>query len=86
MHAEEVIRLYEAPEAVFQHRLILINVNKTMDDASDDKALYDAVRYSWKISPEKAREAEYILAVRRGLIIGAFKAEEWLSGTKRELP
>ena len=86
MHAEEVIRLYEAPEAVFEHRLILINVNKTMDDASDDKALYDSVRYSWKISPEKARKAEYILAVRRGLIIGAFKAEEWLPGTKENFP
>jgi hypothetical protein len=86
MHAEEVIRLYEADEAVFQHRLILINVNKTVDDSTDEKDLYDAVRYSWKISPKKARQAEYVLAVRKALIIGAFKAEQWLPGTKENFP
>ena len=82
MHAEEVIRLYEAQEAVFRHRVILINVNKT----GDEEELYDAVRYSWKISPEKAQKAEYVLAVRRGLIIGAFVAKKWLLGTKENFP
>jgi uncharacterized protein len=86
MHAEEVIRLYEAPEAVFQHRLILINVNQTIDDTSDDTDLYNAVRYSWKISPKKATQADYVLAVRKRLIIGAFKAEKWLLGTHENFP
>lgn len=31
MHAAEIVRLYEAPEADFQHKLILINVNRTSD-------------------------------------------------------
>lgn len=82
MHAKEVIRLYEAPEAVFKHKLILINVNRS----NEEQDLYDAVRYAWKISPSKARRADYVLAVRRGLIIGAFKAEEWLSATKENFP
>jgi len=86
IHAEGVISLYEAPEAALKHRLILINVSRTVDDETTDKELYDAVRFSWKISPEKARRAEYILAVRKGLIIGAFEAEEWLPGTQENFP
>ncbi len=79
MHTNEVIRVYEAPEAVFKHKLILINVNKS----NEDRELIDAVRYVWKISPDRGRKADYVLAVRRGRIIGAFKAEEWLRATKR---
>lgn len=82
MHAEEVICLYEAPEAVFRHNLMLINVNKS----SEEEDLYDAVRYAWKVSLEKARKVDYVLAVRRGLIIGAFKATEWLPATKEYFP
>ena len=77
MHADEVVRIYEAPEAKFQHNLILINVNRS----SDDQELYDAVRYAWKISPAKARKFDYVLAVRRGLIIGVFKPRDWLPAT-----
>jgi hypothetical protein len=82
MHAEEVIRAYEAPGAVFKHRVLLINVNKS----SEDLDLYDAVRFAWKISPSKARACDYVLAVRRGLIIGVFKADEWLPATTQNFP
>jgi len=82
MHADEVIRLYEAPVVDFQHDVILINVNKS----SEDQDLLDAVRYAWRISPDKARKFDYVLAVRRGLIIGAFKAKEWLPATKENFP
>lgn len=82
MHADEVIRLYAAPEAQFRHSVMLINVNRS----SEDQDVYDAVRYSWKVSPRKARKAEYVLAVRRGLIIGVFIAEQWMEGTKENFP
>lgn len=83
MHAEEIARMYEAPEAVFQHRLILINVNKT----SEQEDLIDAVRYAWKISPDRADKAEYVLAVRKGLIIGAFQVlGKWLPATAEHFP
>ncbi len=55
--------------AVFRHKLILINVNRTGKDPKI--SLYDALRYSWKISPIRAEKADYVLAViegtRRGL-------------------
>lgn len=82
MHAGEIIREYEAPEAQFLHNVILINVNKS----SADQDLLGAVRYAWKISPIKARKSDYVLAVRKGLIIGAFKATEWLPATKENFP
>jgi len=83
LHAAEIVRFFEAPEAEFQHKLILINVNKT----SGEEELIDAVRYAWKIDPLRADKAEYVLAVRRGLIIGAFEVEgEWLPATRKNFP
>jgi uncharacterized protein len=82
MHAEEVLRAYEAPEARFRHNVILININRS----SEDQEPYDAVRYAWKISPIKALKFDYVLAVRRGLIIGVFKAKEWLPATIEHFP
>src|ERR1039458_5266860 len=81
-HADEIINRYEPPEAVFQDKVMLINVNKS----SEDQDLYDAVRYAWKVSCERAEKCEYVLAVRRGLIIGVFKAEKWLRATKDNFP
>ena len=83
MHAAEIVRFFEAPEAEFRHKLILITVNKT----SGEEELIDAVRYAWKIDPLRADKAEYVLAVRRGLIIGAFEVEgKWLPATTEYFP
>jgi hypothetical protein len=83
MHALEVITEYEAPIAKPQHRLLLINVSRSIDQHDD---LLDAVRFAWKVDRNKASSAEYILAVRRGLIIGAFVADEWLAATEEHFP
>jgi hypothetical protein len=82
MHAKEIVRKYEAEEAVFQHDVILINVNRS----SEDRELIDATRYCWKISRQKAAKADYVLAIRRGLIIGAFVAEDWLPAIPKNFP
>lgn len=83
MHTEEVIRLYEAPQADFRHKLILVWVN----DTSDDRELIDAARYAWRVSPDRANKAQFVLAVRRGLIIGAFRVKgRWLKATLKNFP
>ena len=82
MHAAEIVARYEAPVAEPHHKLILINVNRS----SEDEDLLDAVRYAWKIDPKKARQADYVLAVRRGMIIGAFRASQWLNATPANFP
>lgn len=72
MHANQVIERYQAKEPVFQHKAILININRT----ASEKDIYEAVRYAWKLDPKKASKAEVVLAVLQGLIIGAFVADK----------
>jgi hypothetical protein len=49
MHAREIVNRYCAEPAVFSHKAIMINVNKTATDMS----LYEATRFAWKISKAK---------------------------------
>jgi hypothetical protein len=85
MRKREIIQLCEtAEEAVFPkgEKLLLICVNKTIEIEDEAYKLLDRVRYSWKISPRRAEEAKYVLAVAHGLIVGVFEADEWLPATK----
>jgi hypothetical protein len=82
MHAKEIIDRYAAEPAEFRHKAVLINVNRSATEMS----LYEAVRHSWVISPLKANQAEIILAVRQGLIVGAFVADQWLKATAANFP
>lgn len=82
MHALEIIRRYAAEPAVFQHRVMLISVNRSAADAS----LYEATRYAWKVSLPKAKHAEVILPTRQGLIVGAFVAFQWVEATAENFP
>ena len=82
MHANQIVERYEAPEADFKHKAILITVNRT---AGQRESVYAAVRYAWKIDPSRA-ENRVIFAVRQGLIIGAFIAEKWLPATTENFP
>jgi uncharacterized protein len=82
MHAREIIRRYSAEPAVFRHKAILISVNRSAAETS----LYEATRYAWKISRRKAMQADVILATQRGLIVGAFVADDWLDATAENFP
>ncbi len=76
-HAKGIINRYATELAVFQHKALLISVNRSIADAS----LYDAVRCAWKISEKNAKQAEVILATVQGIIKGAFVADQWLEAT-----
>jgi hypothetical protein len=82
MHAKEIIRRYAAKPAVFQHKALLISVNRSAAETS----LYEATRYAWKISRSKAKQAQVILATLQGLIVGAFIADDWLAATAANFP
>ncbi|MBX9862344.1 MAG: hypothetical protein K2Y42_06280 [Hyphomicrobium sp.] len=83
MHAKQIIERYAAPETVFRHSALLITVNKSVLERD---SVYDAVRYAWKLDPRKARQADLIMAVERGLIIGVFVADEWHPATPVHFP
>lgn len=60
----------------------MISVNRTLMDTD----LYDAVRFSWRVSVERARKAQVILATLRGTVRGVYIADEWLKFTRENLP
>jgi len=83
MHARQAIEQYEAKEAAFEHKAILININRS---AAVEQDVYEAVRYAWKLNPKKAKDAQLVLAVERGLIVGVFEAEQWLEAIPENFP
>jgi hypothetical protein len=82
MHAREIIGRYAAEPAVFQHKALLISVNRS----AVERSLYDATRYAWKIDKRKAEQAEVILSTMQGVIVGAFVAHDWLEATGENFP
>jgi hypothetical protein len=72
----------DAEPATLKHKAVLISINRSAAETS----LYEATRYAWKISKSKAKQAEVILATVRGLIVGAFIADEWLPATSANFP
>lgn len=82
MHSSEIIKKYSAETAKFEHKVLLISVNRSALDSS----LYDATRYAWRLSKKKANEAEVILATIQGLIVGAFVADVWLEANTENFP
>ena len=63
-------------------KLLLVCVNKTYESIG----AYHAARYSWKINPAKAQEAQYVMAVSMGVIVGVFEADEWFPALKTHFP
>ena len=82
MHSEEIIKKYCAEIAKFNHKALLISVNRSALDAS----LYEATRYAWRLNKNKAEQADVILSTMQGLIVGAFVAEQWLEATAKNFP
>ncbi len=60
----------------------MISVNRS----SKDVDLYDAVRFSWRVSLERASKAEVILATVKGIVRGVYVADEWLKSTRDNFP
>jgi hypothetical protein len=83
MHSKQIIERYEAQVADFKHRLVIISINRT---ATERASIYEAVRYAWKLDSQRAKAAEYILAVQQGLIVGVFKASRWIEATPENFP
>lgn len=78
MNTAEVVARYALPQVPENtgHKLILININHF--DGSDRLSLLDQVRFAWRISLARAEQADYVLAVIRGIVVGVFIAHEWL--------
>lgn len=88
MTAEEIVELYTLEEAVFKHRLIVIDVNRSFGRrrVATRDSLLDAVRFMWRLHLNCAKRCEYVLAQRGGVILGVFRPEKWLPATLENFP
>ncbi|MFD2676291.1 LEM-3-like GIY-YIG domain-containing protein [Camelimonas lactis] len=87
MHYQEIIDKFSLPvlEDEPPHKLVLININK-LENRSDSAEIYRLARYCWRIAPARAERADYVLAVVRGVVVGAFRPHAWMSATKENFP
>jgi len=84
--AEQIQRRYHAEmmEIDPTHRVMAINVRKSKDERSE---LYDAVRFAWRVSLNRANKADLVFAVANGICIDVFVPEKpWIQATKQNFP
>lgn len=83
-HADEIIRRYQAEPFVPLHDILLISIGATFGE--EDRSVYSATRFAWKIDPRRAAKSDVILAHNRGLVVGVFVADKWLPATEEHFP
>ncbi|MGO7960101.1 LEM-3-like GIY-YIG domain-containing protein [Rhizobium leguminosarum] len=68
MNHVELVDKYSLPEFPYEpeHRLLLICINK-LKERFNLKAIYDLVRYCWRLNRSRAEVADYVIAVVRGV-------------------
>ena len=81
-HSKEIIERYLAESAEITHPAVEIIVNRSATETS----LYDATRFAWRLSGDRAKKAELVLAVVNGLVVEVFSPMEWLKATPENFP
>ena len=72
----EIIRLYSAKEVEFTDSDKLLLIKITDESIEIGGNIYEAVRKSWVLKPERANRAQYVLAVKEGIVVGIFTLNE----------
>ena len=63
--------------------LMLVSVSQTYGEGVD---VYEIARYAWKVDVERARRYGLVLARSGGVVVGAFRPNEWLPATAENFP
>ena len=82
-HVEEVIRQYGTEPFEVSEPLILITIRSSFDQG---RGTYDAVRWAWKVSPSSVEQRNLVLGHNRGIVVGAYRPDEWLEATPENFP
>jgi hypothetical protein len=80
---EQIKSAYAAEPLVAKEPLILICVSRSL---AEGRETYDAVRGIWKMARKEAEKRALVLAYDGLLVIGAYRPEKWLVGTKSNFP
>ncbi|MDB5228028.1 MAG: Excinuclease subunit domain protein [Bacteroidota bacterium] len=89
--ADECELLYNCEELKkeeIQHKILVININKTFEIGRKKKKIlnpiynrsniYEATRGWWVLDKNRAKKSDYVLAEYRGIIRAVFKPQIWL--------
>jgi hypothetical protein len=82
-HVDQIVSAYKAEPVIVKEPLILICVSRSLDAGRDP---YDAVRAVWKMSRSEAEKRGLVLAYDGVLVVGAYRPQKWLVGTKSNFP
>lgn len=63
--------------------LMLVSVARTYREGAD---VYEIARYAWKVDVARARRYDLVLAYAGGVVVGAFRPDEWLPATREHFP
>lgn len=86
MSAEDVALAFGAEDLQTDRKAVVIKIEglwsglmQKHGDASavPDEEIYEAVRASWVLNPDRAERADYVLAVARGLVRGVYPSTGW---------
>ena len=82
-HVEEIIAEYAGEEFEVKEDLILISIGIYYYLRDNP---YDAVRYVWRLNENRAKKIKLVLARLRGMVVGAYRPDKWLRGTRENFP
>jgi uncharacterized protein len=82
MNSFEIINRYKAQEVEFKNKVLMITINTSIIN----KSIYDATRFAWRLDVQRAKKAEYILALEKGIVVGVFLATKWYKADKDNFP
>ena len=65
--------------------LLLININ-ALEEPYSETRIIKQIECAWRLNPKRAEKAQFVLAVHRGVIIGAFGNSKWKVAAKAHFP
>lgn len=89
---DEINILYDcAPlEISGRDRLLIVKLNKTYTGSPTERIyqrenMYEKTRKYWKLNPEKAQQADFVLAVFKKVVRAVYKPERWFPVQNEEI-
>ena len=80
----EVIAQYSIEEFEVREPLLLVSISKGLTDGPEE--IYQAARFAWTVGLAEVERRKLVLAHNGGIVVGAFRWDEWLRGTKENFP
>lgn len=59
---------------------MMIRISATYSDALSPLELYEMTRGFWRVDVERARQADYVLAVYQGIVREVYQVADWFPG------